>query len=455
MAGYRNVRRAMKRRPYRPESHLHVESLEGRIVLTASVGFDTRQGVLAIMGSDGNDTAVVTRQGANVVASITTPSGTISKSVAAYRVRSIAFSGLSGNDSFTNNTAITSRADGGAGNDTLRGGSSADTLIGGDDNDSLVGNGGNDNLSGGAGADSLDGGAGNDYVDGGDGNDVERGGLGNDRLLGGAGNDSLLGDDGNDSISGGSGDDSLDGGAGNDTENGDDGKDVLLGGLGADNLSGGLDDDLLDGGEGSDVEDGGAGSDEVSGGVGNDRLYGGIGNDRLSGNIGNDYLSGDDGDDWLNGDEGDDSILGGDGNDDNFDDADETEDEDAEDDGDNGHSHDGIAVNPIAISFDDTGAAQISGTSASCRDPQFYSFVAAANGKLTVTIQAGTDGRFADLAAYDSTVHEELLELEPSDGDPRTATIDVVAGRTYVLRLRAPNLTPIGFTVDLKLTAAV
>lgn len=437
MANHRYVRRTAKRRPYRPESHLHVESLEGRIVLTAGVGFDTRQGVLAIMGSEGNDTAVVTRRGTKVVASITTPSGTISKTVSASRVKSISFSGLAGNDSFTNVTNLKSRADGGAGIDTLRGGSNSDTLIGGDDDDVLVGNGGKDNLAGGAGDDSLDGGTGNDTEDGGDGDDT------------------VVGGDGNDRLSGGTGDDSLDGGTGNDSENGDDGKDILLGGLGADTLSGGLDDDLLDGGEGNDVEDGGAGNDEMSGGVGNDRIYGGIGNDRLSGNTGNDFLSGDDGDDWLNGDEGDDWIVGGDGNDDNFDDSDETEDEDAEDEGDNGHSDDGIAVNPIAISFDDTGAAQISGSSAGCRDPQFYSIVAAANGKLTVTIQAGTDGRLADLAAYDSTAHEELLELEPSDGDPRTATIDVVAGRTYVLRLRAPNLTPVGYTIDLKLAAAV
>lgn len=34
---------------------------------------------------------------------------------------------------------------------------------------------------------------------------------------------------------------------------------------------------------------------------------------------------------------------------------------------------DRLAANPIAISFDETGAAQISGSSASCRDPQFCS----------------------------------------------------------------------------------
>lgn len=454
MASHSNVRRAANRRPYRPESHLHVETLEGRVVLTASLGFNTRQGLLSIIGSDGNDIAVVNRQGANVVASITTPSGTLSRTVAASRVRSIAFSGLAGNDSFTNNTAVSCRADGGLGNDTLRGGSSADTLTGGDDNDSLFGNGGNDNLSGGAGDDSLDGGTGNDTEDGGDGNDVQRGGLGNDRLLGGAGNDSLVGDDGKDSMSGGAGDDALDGGGGDDSVSGDDGEDVVLGGLGADKLSGGRDDDLLDGGEGNDVEDGGAGDDEVSGGAGNDRLFGGFGNDRLAGGTGDDSLSGDDGDDRLDGDEGDDTLEGGDGNDDNFDDTDELEDEDEEDEGDNGHGEDGITFSPTAIAFDDSGAARIGGTSTNARDSQFYSFVAATTGTLTVTIQ-GTNGRFADLAVYDATVREEVLELEPSDGDPRTATIGVVAGRTYVLRLRSPNLAPVDYTLDLKLAAAV
>ena len=42
------------------------------------------------------------------------------------------FTGQAGNDTFTNLTAIVSRADGGAGADVLRGGSTADELIGGD-----------------------------------------------------------------------------------------------------------------------------------------------------------------------------------------------------------------------------------------------------------------------------------------------------------------------------------
>lgn len=118
-------------RRYRPESRLIVESLEGRIVLAASIGFDARQGVLSIMGSDGDDAALVGKQGSNIVASLTTSTGTITKSVPASQVRSLSFSGLAGNDSFTNNTNVSCKADGGLGNDTLRGGTGVDQLLGG------------------------------------------------------------------------------------------------------------------------------------------------------------------------------------------------------------------------------------------------------------------------------------------------------------------------------------
>ena len=213
-------------------------------MLTASIGWDPRQGVLSLVGSAGDDVADVRRQGTMVVASVTNDSGTVTKAVPASRVRSIAFSGLDGNDSFTNGTRVRCVADGGGGDDRLTGG------------------GGNDRLSGGDGSDALDGGEGNDL------------------LAGGAGADTLRGGGGADTISGGLGDDSIDGGAGNDVEDGNEGDDLVYGGSGNDVLHGSLGDDQLFGNPGNDRLFGDAGNDLLNGGVGRDRLVGGVGNDR-------------------------------------------------------------------------------------------------------------------------------------------------------------------------------
>lgn len=390
-------RRTRMRRPCRPHPHLHVESLEGRIVLSASIGIAKRTGLLTIVGTATEDTVVVSRQGGSVVASVTNASGTITQSFPAARVRSIAFSGLEGADSFTNDTSVRCRADGGAGNDILRGGRAADVLIGGDDDDQLFGNGGNDTASGGTG------------------DDVIRGGTGKDRLLGEDGFDTLFGEEGND------------------------------------DLSGGADDDGLDGGDGNDVEDGGEGSDDVFGGTGNDRLKGGFGNDYLSGGAGNDDLAGDAGDDTLDGDEGDDRLNGGSGNDDDLDDEDELEDESGEDEGSNTEDEDG-SPSFLPIVFGQDGTASVTGTSANREDKRFYSFVAGAAGRLTVTVQSDVNGRAADLEIEDRATSATLLELEPSDGGVNTGSVTLVAGRSYSLRLRSPDLLPVSYTVSLRIS---
>lgn len=368
------------RRHFRPESHLSLERMEGRVVLTAGIGFDARQGLVSIMGSDGNDVAVVRKVGKSIVASLTTATGTTSRSFAASGVKSIAFSGLGGNDSFTNNTAVGSQADGGAGDDILRGGSGKDTLLGGGDNDQLFGNGGNDTLSG------------------------------------------------------GSGNDTLDGGAGNDVENGDDGNDTLSGAAG---------NDTLDGGNGDDVE---------QGGFGNDQLNGGAGNDMLSGNGGDDDLNGDAGDDWLNGNDGHDTIDGGAGNDDNLDPEDEMEDESDEDEGSNHQGDVSGVTNAIPIIFAQDGTAQLTGTIANPREPQVFSFTAAANGTLGVTVLPGTNNRSVDVQIVDAFDRETVLELEPSSGDRSTGQINLISGRTYYVRVRSQNVTPTGFTLNLQVS---
>lgn len=207
------------------ESAFGVESLEHRIVLTASIAHDRAARVLSIVGSAGNDIAEVRQQGTNVVVSLTSAAGRVSRTVPAAQVARVVFTGLAGNDSFTNTTAIATRADGGAGADVLRGGRGVDEFVGGDGNDQLFGDAGND---------MLDGGAGNDAAWGGAGNDTVMGGVGNDQIYGDVGTDSLWGGVGNDELLGGAGNDSLQAGAGDDRLNGETGSDQLVGGEGLD-----------------------------------------------------------------------------------------------------------------------------------------------------------------------------------------------------------------------------
>lgn len=182
---------------------------------------------MSIVGSEGSDSAQVRQQGANLVVSLNSATGRLSRTVPAAQVSRVVFTGLAGNDTFTNQTAIAARADGGAGDDVLRGGRGVDQLRGGDHNDQLFGGEGNDTLDGGAGNDAAWGGVGNDQIVGGDGNDQVYGdggtdslwgGLGNDQLHGGAGNDALHGEEGNDWFDGAAGRDTLVGGEGMDLE---------------------------------------------------------------------------------------------------------------------------------------------------------------------------------------------------------------------------------------------
>jgi hypothetical protein len=324
----RHAHRRLLKRPYRPESQLVVESLEGRIVLTASIGFDARQGVVSIMGSEAGDVATVSQQGKNVVVSLT---GVTSRTFKASQVKLVDFKGLGGDDTFTNTTRIRSRVDGGLGRDTLRGGSGADDIRGGGDNDKLFG------------------------------------GLGDDRLYGGAGNDDVYGDGGNDSLFGEDGDDHLDGRAGR------------------------------------------------------DRLVGGAGLDRE--------------------DDSDDRFSDGDDDGDGYD-----------------NDHDG-PVNPglvTPITFTETApgvsTAQLTGESTNERDKDYYSFTAAANQTLTLTVVPDANGRYAEVEVKDALTGRELLELEPSENGIATRQLAVVAGTSYVIKVNSPSdYVAVGYTVDLTL----
>ena len=477
----------------RVESRLGLESLEGRIVLAAGISFDAKQGVLSLLGTERNDVATISIQGTKVVADLKTPSATYRKLFTASAVKTITFTALGGDDSFTNNSGIASKVDGGKGSDTLVGGDGKDQLIGGDGNDQLFGRGGDDTLTGLAGDDSIEGGDGKDtagggpgidtilgglgddtlsggddgdLLDGGDGNDYVGGGKGDDQLYGNLGNDKLVGSQGDDKLWGGAGNDILDAGPDIDVLDGDDGDDRLFGGDGMDHLlagpgsdwlDGGGGDDNVDGEAGDDLQYGGSGNDLVDGGSGNDVLHGGIGNDQLVGGFGNDTLYGETGDDQLDGNDGDDRIHGGSGNDDNFDEE-RLLDDKAEDAGDNLPSGGNDSVTAGAskssvgtIRFAADGSATIVGTSGRRSDKQYFAFTAAASGALAVSVAKDASGRYAELEIEDATASRSLLELRPRSDATNSGRISVTKGRRYVFEFRSQNMDAVAFVSRIAL----
>jgi Ca2+-binding RTX toxin-like protein len=229
----------------KPNSTLHLEALEDRCLMTASIDL-----VGSTLHIEGHDNAaygeivhvnIVTNNNDNpyddrVLATLSSPDGSdvgsyylwkLSNGQWVKNVADIEYHAHAGNDAFYNHTAITSWAYGDQGDDHLVGGSFADVLNGGAGDDWLEGSAGGDLLNGGDGNDSLYGGDGNDLLYGGLGDDLLFGGLGNDHLDAGAGNDILMGDDGSDRLFGGDGNDRLDGGFDGDT-------DELNGGAGLD-----------------------------------------------------------------------------------------------------------------------------------------------------------------------------------------------------------------------------
>lgn len=201
-----------------------VETLQDRVLPSVSVTL-TPAHQLVIIG-DNAPNHVTISQGATTIDVVADGKNFSFDSAS---VKLIFFAGRGGNDVFVNNTAVSSIALGGAGDDMLQGGSGDDILIGGRGNNILTGGGGNDFVLGGAGNDHMHGGAGNDILIGLAGNDTEHGGAGNDFLAGNAGNDNLMGDDGDDIELGGAGNDHLNSGTGVDHLNGGAGVDVGVG----------------------------------------------------------------------------------------------------------------------------------------------------------------------------------------------------------------------------------
>ena len=242
---FRRSRNSNENKPAPQAPKSMIEALEGRQLLSASVGLTA--GMLTVTGTAGADVVKFERAG---------PSGSL------LRVRA------GGRSALVNYASVTSiRVNTLAGNDVIdfdddRGRITKPTSIDAGD--------GHDRVDAAAGPDTILGGAGNDRIDAEGGNDSVDGGLGDDRIDGDGGNDVLLGAAGNDALEGDNGNDRLDGGEGNDRLEGDDGNDTLLGGLGNDLLEGDDGADRLEGGDGHDDLDGGDDTDFILGGAGND-----------------------------------------------------------------------------------------------------------------------------------------------------------------------------------------
>jgi Ca2+-binding RTX toxin-like protein len=196
----------------------HLESLEGRRLLTASlVG-----GVLTVTGTPGNDQIklsrgktgkfTITHKVVTVSGDTTTIKTLPSQTFSVAAVTSVLIQTDDGNDRVTltggkaNPYATPTTVDGGAGDDQFTGGTGDDLLIGGDGHDRLSGGLGNDTCRGDAGNDRLSGNDGDDQLFGDAGQDQLTGGNGADLLNGGANDDRFYADDGvsgNDTITGG------------------------------------------------------------------------------------------------------------------------------------------------------------------------------------------------------------------------------------------------------------
>lgn len=402
------------------------ESLESRAMLSAT--FDDGTGVLTLQGTERADVISVSK-GRDAGSVVVRGVDGVKKDAVFTQVSAVVIETFGGNDKVSigrgirapNGALMSFTVDVGNGNDSVDAGDGNDTIRGRDGNDTIRGRGGDDRIEGGNGNDSCNGEGGDDDL---------FGGAGVDSLAGGLGNDKMSGDDGNDLVSGDDGDDSIQGGSGRDT---------LNGGNGRDRVDGGADDDTINGG---------SADDNLRGESGRDTIRGGTGNDSISGGTDDDSIFGDDGDDDLDGGSGKDRIRGGRGADESLDD-DKIADVDAGDRKGRG-SNSGGGTSAGSIVFSD-GLASVTGSSATKKDKQFFSFVAPAGATLLrVEILPDSNGKYADLELEDVVTSLTVVELEPSEtGVSVRSGLPIVAGRSYSLRMRAPRLDPVGFTVNL------
>jgi Ca2+-binding RTX toxin-like protein len=286
----------MKRRNNR--SKLNYQSLETRRVLASLVNFDSATGTLYIRAEAQASTPFVSEIAAteDVASSelVVSEAGEADQRFPLADVTHISYQGTTGDDHFVNDSEITSRIIGFAGNDVLLGGRSADRINGGNGEDHLTGGFGDDHITGGNGNDTL---IENTATDGG--NDKMFGGEGDDDIFAGNGADLVVAGDGGDTVNSGEGSDIVLLGDGNDSATTLGGNDIVYGGDGLDNISGGNGADRLFGQGGNDDIFGGAHGDYLRGGDGNDNIKGDNGNDRIFGDLGNDILFGNGGKDTI------------------------------------------------------------------------------------------------------------------------------------------------------------
>jgi hypothetical protein len=189
--------RMNRRRTGSQQAQRLIEQLETRHALAVSFA----AGAWTIVG-DANaalpdDTIVIERNPANARQLRATVNGAIVDVRSEARVKSIHVVAGFGDDSITvnvpGNERITTRLEGGFGNDVITGGDGADAIFGGPGRDTLNGRGGNDEIRGNGGVDSLVGSGGDDALFGGAGVDSVRAGAGRNTLDGGLAIDALYG----------------------------------------------------------------------------------------------------------------------------------------------------------------------------------------------------------------------------------------------------------------------
>jgi len=88
-----------------------------------------------------------------------------------------------------------------------------------------------------------------------------------------------------------------------------------------------------------------------------------------------------------------------------------------------------------------------SGVSQNHDDRKFYTFTPPQSGALRLAVST-TNGVFAQAEVEIAQTSVDVFETEPNDGI-NSGTFAVVAGRTYLLRVRAPHDSPAHFTVRL------
>lgn len=136
-----------------------VERLEGRRMLSVSAGATLHGGELRVIGTNRNDTIVVSLHPGDATQLDVSLNGATS-SFAVSAVRRIRVDGRDGNDNIridesNGKISIPARLSGGKGDDTVVGGSGNDRIDGDDGNDTLDGRHGNDQVRGDRGNDQF------------------------------------------------------------------------------------------------------------------------------------------------------------------------------------------------------------------------------------------------------------------------------------------------------------